>query len=102
MASPIGPALTSVININYHMIQPRVGFAWSVYPTTVLRGGYGMFYGLIPLSAYYNDRIENGVFPQQYNFSPNSSGVYPADLRLTSTSWRRRRGRHWLLRSRAR
>jgi hypothetical protein len=82
--SPLGPKVTTVINTNYNMFQPRIGFAWSVYPETVLRGGYGMFYGLIPLSAYYNVRVENGVFQQQYNLSAGGAGA-PTDLNVLAT-----------------
>jgi hypothetical protein len=35
------PALTKEQVLNF---SPRVGFAYSIYPTTVLRGGFGMFY----------------------------------------------------------
>ncbi|HEX7157558.1 MAG TPA: TonB-dependent receptor [Edaphobacter sp.] len=83
-ASAIGIATTQIINTNYKMIQPRVGFAWTPYNGTVLRGGYGMFYGLIPLSAYYNARVENGVFQQQYNLSPGQSGA-PTNLNVLFT-----------------
>jgi Carboxypeptidase regulatory-like domain/TonB dependent receptor len=31
-------------NTNYGDFGPRIGFAWSLRPTTVLRGGYGIYY----------------------------------------------------------
>ena len=77
VADPFGASVSTVIHTNYKMLQPRIGFAWNPQPTTVLRGGYGIFYGLIPLSAYYNVRVENGVFQRQYNFAPSGT-VYPA------------------------
>jgi hypothetical protein len=82
--SPLGASVTTVINTNYKMIQPRVGFAWNPNPGTVVRGGYGMFYGLIPLSAYYNVRVENGVFQQQYNLLPGQPGA-PKNLNVLFT-----------------
>ncbi len=33
-------------------VAPRVGFAWSIQPTTVLRGGAGIYYGLSPATNY--------------------------------------------------
>ena len=84
VASPLGASVTSTINTNYKMIQPRIGFAWNPFPTSVVRGGYGMFYGLIPLSSYYNVRVENGVFQQQYNLSAGGAGA-PTDLNVLFT-----------------
>ena len=33
-------------------VAPRVGFAWSITPNTVLRGGAGVYYGLSPATNY--------------------------------------------------
>jgi hypothetical protein len=65
-ASPLGNYYTKSIKTNYKMFQPRVGFAWSPYNGTVVRGGYGIFYGLSSNSTFYATRVENGVFQQQY------------------------------------
>jgi hypothetical protein len=78
--SPYGNSVTSFINTNYKMIQPRIGFAWTPYTGTVLRGGYGIFYGLSSNSTFYATRVENGVYQQQYNYVPVTTNgiVYPA------------------------
>jgi len=64
--SPLGNSVTSSIHINTKMIQPRIGFAWTPLKSTTVSGGYGIFYGLTPYSIYYNERVTNGVFQQQY------------------------------------
>ena len=48
------------------MIQPRFGFNYNPFPGTVVRGGYGFFYGQISNSAYFTERRENGVYQKQY------------------------------------
>jgi hypothetical protein len=60
---------TSVINTDYHMVAPRIGFAWNPYPGTVVRGGYGLFYGLTSNSTWYTLRRENGVYQQQFSLN---------------------------------
>ncbi|WP_353068394.1 TonB-dependent receptor [Tunturibacter empetritectus] len=70
---------TSVINTDYHMAAPRIGFAWSPHEGTVVRGGYGLFFGLTSNSTWYTLRRENGVYQQQFStrtYSP--SGTYSA------------------------
>jgi Carboxypeptidase regulatory-like domain/TonB dependent receptor len=70
---------TSVINTDYHMAAPRIGFAWTPHEGTVVRGGYGLFFGLTSNSTWYTLRRENGVYQQQFStrtYSP--SGTYSA------------------------
>jgi hypothetical protein len=69
VASPLGNYFTNSIKINYKMFQPRVGFAWSPYQGTVLRGGYGIFYAMSSGSTFYATRVENGVYQQSYSLS---------------------------------
>jgi hypothetical protein len=71
---------TSVINTDYHMAAPRVGFSWSPYTGTVVRGGYGLFFGLTSNSTWYTLRRENGVYQQQFSLNAlaNPSNTYTA------------------------
>jgi hypothetical protein len=69
LTSPVAQTYTSTINNYKGMIQPRVGFAWNPLAGTVVRGGFGTFYGLNSNSAYYTQRRENGVYQQQFNVS---------------------------------
>ena len=77
VASPLGNFYTSTIHTNYTMFQPRVGFAWSPYNGTVVRGGYGIFYGLTSNSTFYATRVENGVYQQQYSLNVTQSTTNP-------------------------
>ncbi|MDE1161352.1 MAG: carboxypeptidase regulatory-like domain-containing protein [Acidobacteriaceae bacterium] len=44
-----GKNATNSLNITTPKLDfsPRVGFSWSAHPSTVVRGGFGMFYGLV-------------------------------------------------------
>ncbi len=75
--SPAKPNTSSAIAAFYNTkiknvadrVQPRLGFAWTPHPGTVVRGGYGIFSGLNQGSTYYAMRVENGVYQINYSFA---------------------------------
>ena len=70
--TPLTTLYNSTLNIDSNKFAPRIGMAWQIGKGTVLRTGYGMFYAMTPGSAWYNIRVENGVFQQTYFFNSPS------------------------------
>ena len=70
--TPLNAAWTSHINQDYNNFGPRLGIAWNPIKDTVVRLGYGIFYGKTTNSTYYAYRVENGIFQQTFNCSPTS------------------------------
>jgi hypothetical protein len=66
---PISTEYSQTIKNVTDRVQPRVGFSWSPYSGTVVRGGYGMFSALNQGSTYYAMRVENGVVQVNYNYT---------------------------------
>jgi len=66
-ASPLLTLYTSTLNIDKNNIAPRLGVAWQFLGNTVLRAGYGVFYGKTSNSTYYALRVENGVYQQTFS-----------------------------------
>jgi hypothetical protein len=66
---------TSDLNIDHADIAPRFGVAWQFDKNTVVRGGYGIFYGKTTNSSFYDTRVENGVYQQTFNCYANYTSV---------------------------
>lgn len=66
---PISAEYTQTIKNVLDRVQPRIGFSFSPFAGTVIRGGYGLFSGLNQGSTYYAMRVENGVVQVNYNYS---------------------------------
>jgi hypothetical protein len=74
-STPIAAEYNTTIKNVTDRVQPRIGFSWSPYPTTVVRGGYGMFSGLNQGSTYYAMRVENGVYQENFSFVGGSAAT---------------------------
>ncbi|HJT87202.1 MAG TPA: TonB-dependent receptor [Bryobacteraceae bacterium] len=70
--TPLTTLYTSTINIDKNNFAPRLGAAWQLGKGTVLRAGYGMFYGKTSNSTFYTIRVENGIYQQGFNCTPTS------------------------------
>ncbi len=72
--APAGFPGRSLLYGNWNNFGPRVGFAYRMHDKTVVRGGYGVYYGEL-IGAY------------QDNFGPGSQDVFSANsLRLNNTT----------------
>jgi len=67
--APISTYYTQTIKNVSDRVAPRVGFSYSLFPGTVIRGGYGLYTALNQGSTYYAMRVENGVYQINYNYS---------------------------------
>jgi len=87
----------SGIQPDYKDFAPRVGFAWSITPHTVMRGGYGIYYdaGMVVVNSalyfnppYFNIRVffpsSAGLLTLANPFPLNLSYVPPASLSTLS------------------
>ncbi len=76
-----------LVNVNNHMIAPRLGLAWDVLGNgrTALRAGYGMFYQRERVSRY--TLVANAPFAVTVsNYSRPLGGATPASLGAGSAS----------------
>ena len=61
---------------------PRFGVAYRLNDRTVVRGGFGVYYGRTSNSVLFTALTNNAVTTATYNFTPSTAGapVYPAVL----------------------
>jgi hypothetical protein len=71
-STPLTTAYTTKINTDSNNFGPRIGIAWAPAKGTVVRLGYGMFYGKTSNSTWYAVRVENGVYQQTFNCVPST------------------------------
>ncbi len=68
-----GNGSSTLFKTDYSAVGPRVGFAYQLGASTVIRGGYGVYY-----SDYLpNLNIENAGFSQQGRFTNTTGSVSP-------------------------
>ena len=73
--APLSTYYSKSIKNVLNRVQPRMGFSWSPYAGTVVRGGYGIFSALNQGSTYYAMRVENGVVQINYNYNGCKASV---------------------------
>jgi hypothetical protein len=67
----VGGQSRGLYETSWTNLMPRFGFAYQLRPTTVLRGGYGTFFGF--LGQRRSDVIQHG-FSSVTNFTPTNDG----------------------------
>ena len=74
---------TSVLKTDKNNFGPRLGLAWSAGANTVLRAGYGLFYGRTPSIMVGTAHSNNGINVQTITLTGSqvpATLVYPATL----------------------
>jgi hypothetical protein len=71
---------TAEVPEDHNNIAPRLGFAWTpnTASRTVVRGGYGIFYGRTPAIMIGTAHSNNGINVQTLNFPASLIPTYPA------------------------
>jgi hypothetical protein len=79
VAGQNGVSSTAGIQTEYSNFAPRLGFSYSLRPTTVVRGGYGMSY--FPGNYTSNADLKNAPFTSVY--SPNCEATVALTIQQT-------------------
>jgi hypothetical protein len=77
----------SIVQTQRYNIAPRVGIAYQLNPKTVIRLGYGMFYGGLENEGVQANLGQNYPFGVNYNYTSPDDGspiIYPSTLRFAT------------------
>ena len=84
-------ALSRKVNSDLKDWAPRAAFTWSPFGSkkTVVRGAYGMYYDVPPLSVFYNAAQQNGQTFLSYSIPGTSAAAprFPAVPDLSNSSF---------------
>jgi hypothetical protein len=84
-------ALSRKVNSDLTDWAPRFAFTWSPFGSkkTVVRGAYGLYYDVPPLSVFYNAALQNGQTFLSYSIPGNSTSApaFPTVPDLTKSSF---------------
>jgi Carboxypeptidase regulatory-like domain/TonB dependent receptor len=75
----VGGVPRSLFDIEKRDFAPRLGFAYSVTPSTVVRGGYGIFFGPITGGGFNGAAIPNTGFLAATTWVGTIDGVTPVN-----------------------
>jgi hypothetical protein len=82
------PGLPHAYNRDLNNFSPRFGFAWNLYPDTVIRGGYGLYYDYVPQNLFIANYTNSAgivtnpigsrpVAPYNVDYNAYTTGVGP-------------------------
>jgi len=84
-ANPLVPE-SGPLNTDTNNFGPRLGFAWGLgaQQKSVIRGGYGLYFGRTQNSSIFTHLFQNGVFQQTFQVRPSAppAGCTAAQLPL--------------------
>jgi len=92
----LAPRGTALYDTTYRNVAPRIGLAYELrqnpYRTTVLRGGFGVFYdlgygSLGGVSSYFPYRAQNNFFSTPYPLSPQQAAPPALTTTLPASSF---------------
>jgi hypothetical protein len=71
---------SSLWSMPKNALAPRIGMAYSVNDKTVIRGGYGIFYWVMPLVQYHQNTRKNPPFSYSYQSPMDENDSSAAEL----------------------